>query len=404
MRILKAGFIVVTISLLLLSVNITTVKAADLYSNFQELSAAKVEGTDYKISSRENSSNLAIIAIHGGEIEPGTTELADNIAGSSYSYYSFQGIMSSNNSSLHITSTKFDEPIAISLVQSKSRTLSIHGFSGSSKLTYVGGLDKTMIANITISLQNAGFAVATAPSNLGGTSTSNIVNKNSSNAGVQIELSTAQRASFFSSLTSSGRNTKTAEFYKYTKAIIEGLNPTTVVQPKQVENTTTTPTVQPKPVENTTISATEIASGQNAVQPDVGVSYQRHIQDIGWQTLVANDQVAGTTGQSKRMEALKINLTNAPVGASIKYEAHVQDIGWQSLVSDGQTSGTVGLSKRMEAIKITLVNMPGYSVQYQVHVANIGWQSIVSDGQLAGTTGKSLRIEAIRIKLVKISD
>ncbi|KAF0092478.1 MAG: hypothetical protein FD141_662 [Fusobacteria bacterium] len=256
MRILKAGFIVVTISLLLFSVNITTVKAADLYSNFQELSAAKVEGTDYKISSRENSSNLAIIAIHGGGIEPGTTELADNIAGLSYSYYSFQGIMSSNNSSLHITSTIFDEPIAISLVQSKSRTLSIHGFSGSSKLTYVGGLDKTMVANITISLQNAGFAVATAPSNLGGTSTSNIVNKNSRNAGVQIELSTAQRASFFSSLTSSGRNTKTAEFYKYTKAIIEGLNPTTVVQPKQVENTTTTPTVQTKPVENTTATPT----------------------------------------------------------------------------------------------------------------------------------------------------
>lgn len=260
MRILKVGFILVTISLLLLSINITTVKAADLYSNFQELSAAKVEGTDYKISSRKNSSNLAIIAIHGGGIEPGTTELADSIAGSSYSYYSFQGIMSSNNSILHITSTNFDEPIAISLVQSKSRTLSIHGFSGSSKLTYVGGLDKTMIANITNSLQNAGFAVAAAPSNLGGTSTSNIVNKNSRNAGVQIELSTALRASFFSSLTSSGRNTKTAEFYKYTKAITEGLNPTTVVQPKPVENTTTTPTptptVQPKPVENITATPT----------------------------------------------------------------------------------------------------------------------------------------------------
>ncbi|MDD2370385.1 MAG: poly-gamma-glutamate hydrolase family protein [Firmicutes bacterium] len=260
MRILKAGFIVVTISLLLLSVNNITVKAADLYSSFQELSSAKIEGTDYRISSRKTSSSLAIIAIHGGSIEPGTTELADNIAGSSYAYYSFQGIMSSNNSSLHITSTKFDEPIALSLVQSKSRTLSIHGFSSSSKLTYVGGLDKTMIANIKKSLQNAGFNVATAPSNLGGMSTLNIANKNTSKAGVQIELSTAQRASFFSSLTTSGRKTKTAEFYKYTKAIKEALNPTTIVQPKPVEKTTTTttttPTVQPKPVEKTTSSPT----------------------------------------------------------------------------------------------------------------------------------------------------
>lgn len=104
------------------------------------------------------------------------------------------------------------------------------------------------------------------------------------------------------------------------------------------------------------------------------------------------------------MEALKVNLNNVPVGASIKYESHVQNIGWQSWVSDGQESGTTGRSLRMEAIKITLENMPAYSVEYRCHVQNIGWQNWVRDGVIAGTEGRSLRVEAIEIRIVALTD
>ena len=132
----------------------------------------------------------------------------------------------------------------------------------------------------------------------------------------------------------------------------------------------------------------------------VSVSYQGHVQNIGWQNWVSNGQEAGTNGKSLRLEALKIKIVNAPAGTIIKYQAHVQNIGWQNWVSNGQIAGTTGKSLRMEAIKITLVNMPGYSVQYQTYVQNIGWQLWVSDGQISGTTGKSLRIETIRIRIV----
>ena len=130
------------------------------------------------------------------------------------------------------------------------------------------------------------------------------------------------------------------------------------------------------------------------------VTYQGHVQSIGWQNWVSDGQDAGTDGKSLRIEALKIKLVNAPAGASIKYQAHVQNIGWQNWVSNGQQAGTDGKSLRIEAMKITLVNMPGYSVQYQAQVQNVGWQNWVSDGQQAGTDGKSLRVEAIRIRIV----
>ena len=137
----------------------------------------------------------------------------------------------------------------------------------------------------------------------------------------------------------------------------------------------------------------------------VGITYQGHVQKIGWQPWVSDGQEAGTDGKSLRVEALNIKLTGTlPEGASIQYQGHVQKIGWQPVVSDGAEIGTDGKSLRVEAIKIALNNMPGYSVKYRAHVQKIGWQPWVSDGQEAGTDGKSLRIEALEIKIVKTTD
>lgn len=146
-----------------------------------------------------------------------------------------------------------------------------------------------------------------------------------------------------------------------------------------------------------------LGSVVSAGESPVGVTYQGLVKGIGWQAAVSDGQVAGTQGQSLRMEALKVALVGAPEGASIKYQAHVAMVGWQNAVSNGQTAGTVGRSLQMEAVKISLENMPGYTVRYQVHVAQIGWMPWVSDGQVAGTTGRGLRLEAIRIVIEKIA-
>ncbi|KAF0092381.1 MAG: phage replication protein [Fusobacteria bacterium] len=220
----KIGLLIAIVGLLIFFGNKPEVQAADLYLNYQELSAAKIIGTDYKIVNRKTASSTAVIAIHGGSIEPGTSELADNIAGTNHDFYSFYGIMSSNNTSLHITSTNFNEPIALDLVQKSRNTLSIHGFSSTSNLTYIGGLDKTLVAKVKTKLKAAGFVVADAPINLAGLETTNITNRNLRKAGVQIEISSSLRASFFSSLTTAGRETKTTQFYKYTNAIRAALS------------------------------------------------------------------------------------------------------------------------------------------------------------------------------------
>lgn len=152
------------------------------------------------------------------------------------------------------------------------------------------------------------------------------------------------------------------------------------------------------------ISLISILSFGNAVKADTtsspSVAYQGHVEDIGWQPAVSDGAIAGTQGQSLRMEAIKINLVNAPVDAHIHYKCHVQNIGWMDDAEDGYEGGTTNQSLRLEAIKISLENLPTYSVQYRVHVQDIGWMNWVTDGEMAGTQGQGLRVEAIQIRLI----
>lgn len=69
------------------------------------------------------------------------------------------------------------------------------------------------------------------------------------------------------------------------------------------------------------------------------ISYQVHIQDIGWMSNVKDGATAGTTGQAKRLEGLKINLKDDKGNSMLKYRAHVEDTGWQDWKTSGQADG-----------------------------------------------------------------
>ena len=142
----------------------------------------------------------------------------------------------------------------------------------------------------------------------------------------------------------------------------------------------------------------------NATETNMSISYNTHIQYMGWESdySKSNGQTSGTSGQSLRLEGIKIKLNNAPAGVTLKYQVHVQNEGWQTWKSGGQTAGTSGKGYRLEAIKIKLEGTKGYKVQYRVHVQNIGWQEWKEDGDIAGTSGQSLRLEAIQIRIVKV--
>lgn len=133
------------------------------------------------------------------------------------------------------------------------------------------------------------------------------------------------------------------------------------------------------------------------------VNYQTHVQTFGWQGVKSNGQVAGTSGQAKRLEAIKISLSNTEYSGNIEYRTHIQKLGWESSFrKNGQLSGTSGRALRLEAIQIKLTGEIAnyYDVYYRVHAQTYGWQGWAKNGASAGTAGFAFRLEAIQIVLI----
>lgn len=172
---------------------------------------------DYKIEVNETDSNIAVVAIHGGKIEKGTTELAYALAShNNYNYYSFLGLKSTDNFALHVPSDKFGESVALQMVSNSKSTLSIHGCTGSTEFTYIGGRDTELANRIKESLTKHGFTVKDTPKDLAGISPDNIVNRDIDERGVQIEISEGLRTKFLS--------TDKQSLNSYVLAISEAVN------------------------------------------------------------------------------------------------------------------------------------------------------------------------------------
>lgn len=139
-------------------------------------------------------------------------------------------------------------------------------------------------------------------------------------------------------------------------------------------------------------------------KPDI--KYKSHVQDYGWMDYVMSG-ISGTTGESKRVEAMNIELLNNKIGGGIEYKSHIQDYGWENaFAKDNAMTGTSGESKRLEAIQIRLYGEVANvcDIYYRVHVQDFGWLGWAKNGEISGTTGLSKRIEAIEIYLVPKND
>jgi phage replication-related protein YjqB (UPF0714/DUF867 family) len=125
----------------------------DMYRNFTELSESEREDIDFRIHAvkREGSSSV-IVTPHGGAIEPGTSEVAKEVAKNDLSMAIFEGIKPKDNRRLHITSTNFDEPRCVELVQESITVVAIHGEGSSELSVFLGGRDDELGAQLKATL------------------------------------------------------------------------------------------------------------------------------------------------------------------------------------------------------------------------------------------------------------
>lgn len=130
---------------------------------------------------------------------------------------------------------------------------------------------------------------------------------------------------------------------------------------------------------------------------ELHVEYRAHTAKYGWKPMVRDGAMAGTKGESLRLEALEVSTNVSSL--SIKTRAYVQGVGWQNWVRDGQIAGTTGQSKAVEGFEIKLEgkNSSQYDIWYRVQMQTYGWLGWAKNGATVGAPGLSRNVEAIEI-------
>lgn len=177
--------------------------------------------------------STAIIAPHGGGIEPGTSELCMRIAGYTpfaqgtdpadpsipssaviagepqRDFWMFEALQ--NSQAQHVTSTGCDDPAALAVCAGNLYAVSVHGKDDAlKKEVVIGGRDERLKRNLAAAFAANGLKLGHAEPKLNvtitmngsdpgidGNSVSNIVNRTRTGAGAQLEITTALRAAMF---------------------------------------------------------------------------------------------------------------------------------------------------------------------------------------------------------------
>lgn len=166
-------------------------RGGDTYSCFADLAAHEEEDVSFRSYSVARASPVAIIAPHGGYIEPGTSQIAAAIAAEDLPLYCFEGLeLGRPHSALHIRSELFDEPNGCQLVVEAETAVAVHGRANEedAKTVWLGGRDVELRGAIGAELERAGFKVTANAGHLSGTDPANICNRGRSSAGVQLEI------------------------------------------------------------------------------------------------------------------------------------------------------------------------------------------------------------------------
>jgi phage replication-related protein YjqB (UPF0714/DUF867 family) len=162
------------------------------YRNFAALLVEKNEGVDFdKLVRRQPDAKVAVLAPHGGRIEPRTDRIATAIAANDFSLYCFLSKKPKSKGNLHITSHNFDDPQCLGLVAKHQWVLTIHGSDKkeNGQDVLLGGLDTDLIAKLAKSLNSIGITAKTSGHEFLARHSRNVCNRGTTGVGAQFELS-----------------------------------------------------------------------------------------------------------------------------------------------------------------------------------------------------------------------
>jgi len=200
------------------------INSLDRYTCFAQLTQHETHGVDYRIDMRKGSSALAVMAPHGGGIEFGTAAIAEAIAHPDHTFWAFCGIKRTGNGILHITSTRFDVPEALTVCAAAQTVVTIHGCRGETLAVHVGGRNRDFKSRICHALARVGFSARISTrKGLRGENPANLCNRCMSGSGVQLEITEGLRKMMFTCHEGRGIRGKAKSFFHFTSAVKNAL-------------------------------------------------------------------------------------------------------------------------------------------------------------------------------------
>lgn len=92
--------------------------------------------------------------------------------------------------------------------------------------------------------------------------------------------------------------------------------------------------------------------------PELGLEYRCHVARYGWQSYVTADQWCFDEKRDSSVEAVEMRLTGAnKEHFKLEYWCRLRHIGWIGPFRDGATCGTVGQSRPLQAFKINISSL-----------------------------------------------
>lgn len=158
------------------------------YNSFAELVLSAVRGEDYDVVVVKRDAGTTVVAIHGGQIDPPTGELARAIAAEDCNLYLLCGLRAEGAAQLRIAVNHYDEMRLRALMERSQEALALLGAEGEVPRVHLGGRNQALKRALSEHLAAAGLEVA-GPASAGAAHDPTRFYNRPANGGVQMELS-----------------------------------------------------------------------------------------------------------------------------------------------------------------------------------------------------------------------
>ncbi len=133
------------------------------------------------------------------------------------------------------------------------------------------------------------------------------------------------------------------------------------------------------------------------------ISVAANVAGRGWQAGVTAGKTAGTTGQSRALAGLSMNVDQATwVGGSVQYRVSTSLSGLSGWADAGARLSSVTGNAAVQTMQVRLTGdmAEAYDVYYRVHAGGVGWMAWAKNGEEAGCDAVANRAEAVQVVLV----